>query len=100
MHASMGITPGAGIAQTVQRLATGWTTGFCFLERGNKFFIFHSVHIGSGAYTASYPISIWGLFPRVKRPDVQLATHFNLVLRSRKVELHIHSHTRLHEELH
>jgi hypothetical protein len=54
---------GAGIAQSVQRQATGRTAGVRFPARAGEFSTLHSVQICSGAHTVSYPISTGGFFP-------------------------------------
>jgi hypothetical protein len=53
---------GAGIAQSVQRLATGWTTKrseFEFLY-GQEFSFLHVVQTGSGVHPISYPMGTGG----------------------------------------
>ena len=55
---------GAGIAQSVQRLATGWTFRGSNPEGGG---FSAPVQTGSEAYPASYTIGT-GSFPGVKRP--------------------------------
>jgi hypothetical protein len=53
---------GAGIAQSVQRLATGWTTeGSEFESRwGQEFSLLHVVQTGSGVHPTSYPMGTGG----------------------------------------
>jgi hypothetical protein len=68
-------------------IATGWTAGVRFPAEARNYF---SV---SGAHPASYPYC-GALFPGVKGRNVKLTTHFHLVPRSRKAE--IHSPIRLH----
>jgi hypothetical protein len=53
---------GAGVAQSVERLSTGWMFG----ERGFDSHL-HGVQTDSGAQPASYPMGT-GDFPEVKRP--------------------------------
>jgi hypothetical protein len=55
----------AGIAQSVKRLAMGWTIDRSEFEfqNGQEFALLHIVQTGSGAHTASYPISTGGSFP-------------------------------------
>jgi hypothetical protein len=55
----------AGIAQSVQRLATGWTTkGSEFESRwGQEFSLLHVVQTGSGVHPASYTMDTGGSFP-------------------------------------
>jgi hypothetical protein len=52
----------AGVSQSVQQLATGWTTeGLKFESRhGQQFCPLHVVQTGSGAHPASYPIGTGG----------------------------------------
>jgi hypothetical protein len=67
-HVPLGeITPGkfvnfGAIAQSVQRLATGWTTKGSELESRwrQEFSLFHVVHTGSGVHPASYPMGTGG----------------------------------------
>jgi hypothetical protein len=61
---------GSGIAQSVQRLATGWTTeGSEFESRyGQELSLLHVVQTGSGVHPTSYPMGMGALFPGVKRP--------------------------------
>jgi hypothetical protein len=49
---------GAGIAQSVLRLTTSWTTeGSEFESRyGQEFSVLHVVQTGSGVHSASYPM--------------------------------------------
>jgi hypothetical protein len=55
----------AGIAQSVQRLATGWTTDGSEFEilLSRVFCFLHVIQIGSGAYPASYPMGMGRSFP-------------------------------------
>jgi hypothetical protein len=55
----------AGIAQSVQRLATGWATeGSEFEYRwGQEFSLLHVVQTDSGAHPASYPTGTVGSLP-------------------------------------
>jgi hypothetical protein len=59
---------GAEVAQSVQRLAKGWTTkGSGFESRwGQEFSLLHVVQTGSGAHPASYPTGTGGSFPGSK----------------------------------
>jgi hypothetical protein len=61
----------AGIAQSVYRLAKGWTTeGLEFESRyGKEFSFLHVVQTGSGANPASYQMGTGGLFPRSKAAE-------------------------------
>jgi hypothetical protein len=68
------ILKGAGIAQSVQRLATGWTAeGSQFESRyGQEFSLLHFVRTSSGAHPASYPMGTGRvLSPGVKRPRLE-----------------------------
>jgi hypothetical protein len=56
---------GVGIAQSVQRRATGWTTGVRF-PAGQDFSLLHSVQTGSGAHLAPYPMDTGDPFLRGK----------------------------------
>jgi hypothetical protein len=59
---------GAGIAQSVQGLATGWTTEKSEFESRERyeFCLLHVVQTGSGAHPASYSMGNWALSPRGK----------------------------------
>jgi hypothetical protein len=52
---------------------------------------FNSVHTGSGAHPASYPMDAWHSFPGAKRLESEADHSPYLVPRSRKVELYLHS---------
>jgi hypothetical protein len=56
---------GAGIVQSVQRLATGWTAeGSVFeFKWSQDFSLLHVVQTGSGAHKASYPMGNGSCFP-------------------------------------
>jgi hypothetical protein len=56
---------GAGIAQSVQRLATGWTIeGSEFKsQQDQEFSLLHVVQIGCGVHPTSYPMGTGGSFP-------------------------------------
>jgi hypothetical protein len=60
---------GAGIAQSVYRLATVWTTEGSEFKSwyGQEFSLVHVVQTGSGAHPVSYPMSPGGSFPEEKR---------------------------------
>jgi hypothetical protein len=55
----------AGIAQSVQRLATGWTAERLEFQYryGQEFALLHFVQTGSGSHEASYPKGTEGAFP-------------------------------------
>jgi hypothetical protein len=55
----------AGIAQSVYRLATGWTTERSEFESrwGQEFSLLRVVQTGSGVYSTSYPMCTGGSFP-------------------------------------
>jgi hypothetical protein len=55
----------ATIAQSVLRLATGWTVeGSEFESRwGKEFSLLHVVQTGSGVHSTSYPMGTWGSSP-------------------------------------
>jgi hypothetical protein len=57
----------AAIAQSVGRLATGWTAEGS--EFGQEFSFLHVVDTGSGALPASYPMGMEGSFPGGKAPE-------------------------------
>jgi hypothetical protein len=61
----------AGIAQLVQRLATGWMAGVWFLAGERDVSLLHSIQTGSGFHPASYPVGTGGSFPGVKRPRLE-----------------------------
>jgi hypothetical protein len=52
----------AGIAQSVQRLDTGWTTEGSEFEPGRLKISLHDVHTGSGAHAACCPMGTGGSF--------------------------------------
>jgi hypothetical protein len=56
---------GDGTAQSVQRLATGWTIVGLELESrlGQEYSLLQVVQTGSGADPASYPIGTRGSYP-------------------------------------
>jgi hypothetical protein len=56
---------GAGIGQSVQRLATGWTTEGSEFEsrKGQEFYLLHVVQSGSGDNPASYSMGTEVSFP-------------------------------------
>jgi hypothetical protein len=56
----------AAIAQSVQRWATGWTTGVRFPARVRDFSLNHRVRTGSGAHPALYPMSTGDAFTEGK----------------------------------
>jgi hypothetical protein len=79
----------AGIAQSVQRLATGWTAeGSEFESRwGQEFSLLHIVQTGSAAHPTSYAVGTGGSVPvrgvkRLKREADH--SHVQLVPRLRK----------------
>jgi hypothetical protein len=55
-----------GIALSVQRRDTGWTSGDRLPAEATNFSLVYSVQTGSGAHRASYPMSTEGCFPRGK----------------------------------
>jgi hypothetical protein len=57
----------AGIAQSVYRQATGWTTGVRFPTEVREFSLLYNVHTGSEDRPASYPVGLGGSFPGLKR---------------------------------
>jgi hypothetical protein len=61
-------TVGAGIAWSVERLATGWTTeGLEFESRyDQEFSLLHVIQTGSGVHPTSYPMGSGGSFLGVK----------------------------------
>jgi hypothetical protein len=56
---------GAGIAQSVYRLATGWATEVLEFESryGQEFALLHVVQTGSEAHPASYPMGTGDSLP-------------------------------------
>jgi hypothetical protein len=83
--------------QSVQRQATGRTAGVRVLARDINCSLLHSVLKGSGDYPASYTIGTGSSFPEGKSGrGLKLATHLHLGLRSRMVELYLHSPIRLY----
>jgi hypothetical protein len=55
----------AWIAQSVQRMATGWMAEGSEFEsrKGQEFSLFHIVQTGSGVHPTSYPMGTGGSFP-------------------------------------
>jgi hypothetical protein len=75
---------GAGVAQAVQCLTMGWTTGVRSPTEAEDFSSSPCVQTGSGAHPAYCPMGTAGSFPGVKRGrGVTLTTHPHLVPRSR-----------------
>jgi hypothetical protein len=72
-------------------MATGWTAGVRFPAGAKDFSLLHIVQTGSGA--RPYPTGTVGW---KSGQLVKLTTHLRLVLRSRMVELYLHSPTLLH----
>jgi hypothetical protein len=58
--------------------------------------ILHIVQTGSDVQPTSYSMGTGDSSPRVKRRDVKLTTHLELVPRSKNVDLYVHSPIRLH----
>jgi hypothetical protein len=56
---------GAAVAQSVQRLPTGWTTDVSEFEsqKCREFSLLHSIQTGSGVHPTSYPMSTGSSFP-------------------------------------
>jgi hypothetical protein len=79
------------MAQSVQRHATGWTTGIRFPAGATYFPLPHSVQTGSEVHQNSSTTGT-GLFPRI----VKLTTNLRLVQRSRMVAMYLHSPIRLY----
>jgi hypothetical protein len=55
----------AGLAQSVERRAKGWTSGVRF-PAGVRFCVVHIIETDSLAHTVSYPVGSWGFSPGVK----------------------------------
>jgi hypothetical protein len=64
--------------------------------RARHFSQFHDVQIASEAHPASCPLDTEGSFLGGKATGMKVTTHLHLVLRSRIVELYLHSLIRLH----
>jgi hypothetical protein len=79
---------GAGTAQSVKRLAMGWTTERLEFEsrKGQEFSFLRSVQPGSGVHQTSYTMGTGGSFPGVNRPGREADHLLRLVPRSRKCE--------------
>jgi hypothetical protein len=67
-------------------IAAGYRVRFLAEARG-FFFILHGFRVGFGAHPASCPVSTLG----ESGQGMKLTTHSHLVLRSRMVELYLHS---------
>jgi hypothetical protein len=68
-------TSRAGIPQSVQRSATGWTPRVRFPVGARDFSLFHSVQTASGARSVSYPMGTGSSFPGATRPGCE-ADHY------------------------
>jgi hypothetical protein len=64
----------AGIAQSVQRLATNWTVEESEFKWkwGKELSPLHVVQTGSGVHPTSYPMGTVGSSPGVKRPGSEV----------------------------
>jgi hypothetical protein len=62
MYSSELLHLGAGIAQSVWRLATGWTTEGSESREGQEFSLLHVVRTGSGVHPTSFPMGTGGSF--------------------------------------
>jgi hypothetical protein len=58
-----------GVAQVVQLSAARLRNRSSIPSKGKRFSLYHSVKTGPGAFPASYPVIIWVISPRVKRPE-------------------------------
>jgi hypothetical protein len=67
--------PGAGIAQSVQRLSTSWAARARFPVGARDFSLVHSVQTGSRAHPTSYLMGTSGSFPRVVKRLGREAEH-------------------------
>jgi hypothetical protein len=85
---------GVGIAQSVERWATGWTAQVRFPAM-QDFSHLHSVQTGSGAHPTSCPVGIGRYSPGGKAAGAW-GWPLHLVLRSRMVNLYLHSPICLH----
>jgi hypothetical protein len=66
---------GAGISQSVKRLAAGWTSEGSELEsrKVKEFSLFNVVQTGPGDHPASYPMCTGDSLPGVKMPGREAA---------------------------
>jgi hypothetical protein len=85
---------GAGISQSVLRLATVWTAGVRFYVAARDCSLLQIVQTGSGANPASYTKSIEGSFVGVK-PSGREADNL-LPSRKRMIKIYAQSPTYLH----
>jgi hypothetical protein len=69
------VKTGAAVAQLVQCLTTGWTTGVRSLTVAEDFFSSPCVQTGSGVHPASYPMGTGGPFPGGKARPGRDADH-------------------------
>jgi hypothetical protein len=77
----------------------GFTARVQFLAGERDFSLLHHVQTDSGANPTSYPMIIRHYFHEGKAAGVRsspLSTHHYLMLRSRIVELYLHSPTYIH----
>jgi hypothetical protein len=75
----------------------GWIAGVLFPAGAREFSPLHTVQTSSGSHPVLNPMGTGGSFPEVKAAGgVKLTTHLHLVMRSRIVQLHLHSLICLH----
>jgi hypothetical protein len=93
------VVRGAGIAQSVERLATGWTAEGSEFEslEGQEFSVLHVVQTCSAVHPASYPMDTGGYFPGGKAAAVWSWPLTSIYWRGQEnVDVYIHSPRRLH----
>jgi hypothetical protein len=82
---------GVGIAQSVKRLATGWTDGVLFLGGVRFFYLSRSPNWLQGP-SSLLSNGYWGLMPwGLSDRCMKLTTHLHLFPRLQMVELYLHS---------
>jgi hypothetical protein len=92
IHFCNGEVLGTGVAQSVQCLTTGWTTGVPFQSEANNFSSSLSVQTGSEAHPHSYPMGTGCSFPGAKERLGRDADHSpHLVPNSRMSRSYISS---------
>jgi hypothetical protein len=85
----------------VIRWRAGWPKNCGSIPgRGKRYYLLHIVQTGSGAYTASSSVGTRNCFPDGQEVgDMELTTHFHLVLSLRMVELYPQSPSHLYGQV-
>ena len=75
------LTKGAGVAQLVQQLVTGWTVGVRILVGAGDSAFLQNIQTGSGAHSTSYSVGTGVISCWYIGCSVKLTTHLHLVPR-------------------